>query len=64
MSTLKQYLRDHELSQVDFAREVGISVSYLSEIAAGIKVPSLAVAVKIHRATGGAVSFHSMAKGL
>ncbi len=39
----------------DFARELGISQSYLSEIASGAKRPSLNVAFRIERETEGKV---------
>jgi DNA-binding transcriptional regulator YdaS (Cro superfamily) len=46
-------------SQTKWAARLGISRSYLSDILAGNKTPSLALAVKIQTETGGAVTCES-----
>lgn len=58
--TLAQYLEDRKCAQVEFAREAGLSTSYVNEIVRGVKTPSLAVAVKIARITNGSVSIDSL----
>lgn len=47
---------DENTSQVEFARSVPCSEAYLSEILSDKKEPSLAMAGKMSRATGGAVA--------
>jgi DNA-binding transcriptional regulator YdaS (Cro superfamily) len=39
----------------DFAKRIGVSSAYLSQLLSGKRTPSLEVAVKIERETGGAV---------
>lgn len=56
MMNLRQYLAQANRSQSEFARQIGVSRSYLSEIASGAKLPSLTVAAAIERETGGKVS--------
>ena len=41
--------------RTDFAEHLGISLPYLSQLAHGHRVPSLPLAIRIERATGGAV---------
>ena len=55
MKTLKQYLEDTNTPARRFARVVGMSPSYASEIINGKKTPGLKLALDIKRATGGAV---------
>lgn len=58
MMTLAEYLRrtaTERGSRAAFARECEISQSYLSELASGLKRPSLLVAHRIERATEGKV---------
>ena len=43
-------------SQGAFAREVGISEAYLSQILAGKRTPSLSLMYRIEQVTGGAVT--------
>ena len=59
MSNLRTYLSAQSLSQTDFAKLLGISKSYLSEIASGSKVPGLALALKIQAQTQGVVALDS-----
>lgn len=57
MTKLAAYMKDRSppKTQADWGALFGISRNYLSEIASGAKSPSLEVAVRIERATGGAV---------
>jgi DNA-binding transcriptional regulator YdaS (Cro superfamily) len=43
-------------NQAAWARHFGITRGYLNQLVNGSKVPSLATAVAIHHATGGAVT--------
>lgn len=56
---LKEYLVTSGQTQSSFAEKLGIARAYLSEIVAGKKVPSLALAFAIAEATGGAVPVES-----
>ena len=56
MKTLSEHIKDAGTTQREFARSVDISPSYLCEILAGAKTPGLELAVKIERATRGAVT--------
>lgn len=55
MMTLDQYLKAEKISQRAFAGVVDLSPSYLNEIIHGVKVPPLAAAYRIERATAGKV---------
>ena len=61
MKTLQTYLRTSKTSQTQFAsrlsehHDIHVSQGYISEIASGVKRPSLALAVAIENATKGAV---------
>ena len=55
MSKLSQYLMEKGIAQRAFAARLGMSASYLSEIAGGRRTPSLALAFAIERETEGAV---------
>lgn len=59
---LSQYLEHGQMSLSEFAKRAGISRSYMSEIAAGLKTPSLEMALKIHEATGESVPLKSLIK--
>lgn len=61
MSRLNRYLKDRKRRPAEFARELGISKSYLSEILNGKKGVSLDLALKIERITKGGVSTKDMA---
>lgn len=52
---LKQYIEKKGHNQEDFAARVGISQPYVSLLIKGKRRPSLAVAVRIKRATMGKV---------
>lgn len=58
--SLADYLREEKRSQVEFARRVGLSASYLNEIVRGVKTPALKVAIDIERETDGKVSIASL----
>lgn len=60
MQTLADYIKQSGLTQDAFARRVGISQSYLNDIAKGRKTPSLPVALRIATASGGVVSVASL----
>ncbi|WP_146227519.1 helix-turn-helix transcriptional regulator [Pseudoroseicyclus aestuarii] len=62
MTTLPEYLRDHGISQIAFARKVAASRSYVSEISNGIKAPSWQMALRIEAATSGAIPATSWPK--
>lgn len=49
---LQHYLIDHDLTQGDFAKTLGISSSYLSELLNGRKSISLSVLFSIAEETG------------
>lgn len=49
---LQHYLIDHDLTQGDFAKTLGISTSYLSELLNGRKSISLSVLFSIAEETG------------
>ena len=55
MKTLRQFLNERGLSQRAFAASVPMQTSHLCEILSGKKSPSLEVAVRMIRATGGEV---------
>lgn len=59
MTQLRTHLEQNSISQADMARRVLISRPYMSQIVAGQKTPSLAVAVRIERETKGAVPVSS-----
>lgn len=59
MNTLSSYLKARSIKQAEFAEEVGISQGTVSRLASGSLVPSLSVAVRIERHTGGAVPVSS-----
>lgn len=57
MEQLAQYIKDAKISRSDFAKKVGISAPYLTQILSKdcSKRPSLDVAVRIAAVTNGAV---------
>ena len=55
MRQLSKFLRESEVTQAQFAARVGLSQATVSKLASGTLSPSLQVAVRIERATGGAV---------
>ena len=55
MENLARYITGAQISKSEFARDVGISAPYLSQILGGIRRPSLDVALRIAAATDGNV---------
>jgi DNA-binding transcriptional regulator YdaS (Cro superfamily) len=53
---LKEFITTSGKSAAHWAGVFGVSPSYLSNLISGKKTPSLEVAARIERATGGAVS--------
>ena len=62
MTQLLAYIRQHRIKQRDLALRIGISAGYLSDLAKGIKTPSLELAFSIERVTCGAVPVASWDK--
>lgn len=63
MTKLRHFLRTSRITQADFARRLGISPAYISELVAGLKVPGLDLAVAIEDASGGLVRPRDMVRG-
>lgn len=59
MEQLSQYLRKHRIRQMDFAEAVGVTQGVISRLVSGTVKPSLDLAVRIERATGGVVPVHA-----
>jgi transcriptional regulator with XRE-family HTH domain len=59
MMTLSDYLSQSQITQREFARDVGVSKSHLNEIIRGVKRPSPEVARRISDRTRGEVPFTS-----
>ena len=55
MNKLALYLTEYRIRQVDFASRIGATQSTVSRLVSGTATPSLDLAVRIERATGGAV---------
>lgn len=55
---LQHYLIDHDLAQGDFAKTLGISISYLSELLNGRKSISLKILFSIAEET--AIDIHEL----
>jgi len=55
MNNLSKYISDRGMTRGEFAKRVGISAPYLSEILSGPKRPSIDLAFKIESETGGEV---------
>lgn len=53
---LREYLFRKRITQVDFAKKLGVSRSHLSQIIAGTKHPSRKLAKKIEEETNGHVT--------
>ena len=60
MVSLAEYLRASDIRQAQFAKQVGISRSYMSEIVSVERTPSLSVALEIHSQSGGSVDLSSL----
>lgn len=59
MTKLDQYLSDQRIRQADFARLLEVRQATVSRLAAGQQLPSLRLAIRIERVTGGAVPANS-----
>lgn len=59
MRTLKDFFSETGTQQTAFAARCGVSWNYMSEIARGLKQPSMKIALVIERETGGAVPLGS-----
>lgn len=57
---LGAYLRERSMTQREFAERIGVSRSYLSMLISGSKIPSLKIATKIEKETGGEVTATAM----
>lgn len=55
MTLLDHHLRERKISGASFARMLGVSEAYLSQLRRGRRLPSLSLAMKIERATEGEV---------
>ncbi|WP_108131061.1 helix-turn-helix domain-containing protein [Gemmobacter caeni] len=55
MTNLSSFLVETSETQVEFAKRVGVSQGTISKLCAGQITPSLPLAVRISRATGGRV---------
>lgn len=55
MHPLAIYLRDRNITQAGFAELIGVSQASVSKLLRGANQPSLDLAFRIERATGGAV---------
>lgn len=62
MANLRSHLDGTGEKQGDFAKCIGISPAYLSQILAGSRTPSLEIAIAIEDATRGAVPARSWVK--
>jgi len=58
--TLTEYLRQNGITQAAFAQRIGMSQAGLSKVCNGRCGISLERAAKIHRETGGAVTYESL----
>lgn len=56
MTDLAKYLDRAKIRQADFAAEIGVTQATVSRLAKGVSIPSLELAVRIERLTGGAVT--------
>lgn len=54
---LKDYLTDSGVKQKFFAAKIGMSENSITSYVLGKKIPTISAAWRIHKATGGAVSF-------
>jgi len=59
MTLLATYLADNGIRQIDFARAIGTTQPMVSKLARGGMMPTLDLAYRIHKATGGSVPLES-----
>jgi transcriptional regulator with XRE-family HTH domain len=62
MSNLSSFLKKSGVTQSAFAQRVGVVQATISRLARGTVMPSIEVAVKIERETGGEVPANSWAE--
>lgn len=62
MTQLAAHLISENIRRAEFARRIGTSKGYLSDIANGNRTPSLELALRIERVTSGAVPVAAWAK--
>jgi transcriptional regulator with XRE-family HTH domain len=55
MNNLQAFITSHGIKQAEFAASIGATQSMVSRLINGAAIPSLSLAAKIERATGGAV---------
>ncbi|WP_371930999.1 helix-turn-helix domain-containing protein [Roseovarius sp. MMSF_3281] len=55
MSLFLRYLKNTGQTKTDFAKRIGISQNYLSEISRGVRLPSYTVAYNIFKETHGEI---------
>ncbi len=53
---LDEWLYQQRIKRTHFAREIGVSPGYMSQLCTGTSLPSLVMAAKIMIATGGKVT--------
>jgi len=63
MTKFAKYLVDTRQTQAAFAKAIGASQAYVSQIASGQRRPSMALAYKIQIATNGEVPIESWLEG-
>ena len=59
---LNQWLRDHNITQTEFAATIGVSPAFISFMCAGVKRPGIDTLARIERATDGAVTVADFAR--
>jgi len=58
MSDLKTHLKNKKKKQSDFAKDIGVTQNTINVLVNGKSMPSLRLAYKIERATGGLVTLY------
>lgn len=62
MSNLRTFLSENDETQAEFAERIGVSQGTVSKLCKGLISPSLPLALKIQRVTGGKVTVESWMK--
>lgn len=60
--TLSEYLKQPHVNRPEFAKKIGVSSSYLSQLSTGWRPCGLCYAIRIEDASGGEVSIRDMAR--
>lgn len=63
MTKLAEYLEKNKVSMAALAKDIGVTRQHIWILAAGKVEPRVGLAVKIQKATNGAVSVESWGKG-